>query len=161
MRIPFGTIVERTIVIILAISWTFSGWPQLFDGWQFTPRIERAQAITYTDTCSADGTWVAPSLTTEVTVEAWGAGGAGAGEAANTQYGQGGGGGGAYSGGPVTVIGGNSYTVVVGTGGTASNGAGGDGGDSYFNDTSTILAKGGTGGNGDTGGTGGQASAGV
>src|SRR3989344_834769 len=161
MRIPFGTIVERTIVIILAISWTFSGWPQLFDGWQFPQRIERAQAITYTDTFSADGTWVAPSLTTEVTVEAWGAGGAGAGEAANTQYGQGGGGGGAYSAGAVTVVGGNSYTVVVGTGGTASNGAGGGGEDSYFNDTSTILAKGGTGGNGDTGGTGGQASAGV
>ncbi|MBI4090482.1 MAG: hypothetical protein HY422_00490 [Candidatus Komeilibacteria bacterium] len=149
-------IVIRILVFLLIVS----GY---VDDLLHIPLIlpERAQAITYTDTFSADGTWTAPSLTTEVTVEAWGAGGAGAGESANTQYGQGGGGGGAYSAGTVAVVGGTPYTVVVGTGGTAGTGAGGDGGDSYFNDTSTILAKGGTGGNGDTGGTGGQASASV
>ena len=105
-------IITSIVVFFLIVQWVFTGWPHL---WRLsTPQV--AQAITYTDTFSANGTWVAPSLVTDVTVEAWGAGGAGAGEAANTQYGQGGGGGGAYSAGAVTVVGGNSYTVVVGVG---------------------------------------------
>lgn len=157
----FYRVTRSVIVVMIMVSWIFSGWPRIFQYWQFPFSVSTAQAVTYTDTFSASGTWVAPSLVTDVTVEAWGGGGAGAGDTANTQYGQGGGGGGAYSSGAVSVVGGNSYTVVVGAGGTAAQGAGGDGGDTYFNDTSTILAKGGTGGSGDTGGTGGQASAGI
>ena len=73
--------------------------------------------------------------------------------------GHGGGGGGAYSASYVTVIPGNTYTIVVGAGGT--NGSV-NGNDSTFNST-LVVAKGGTGLGNDvtTGGAGGLASNGT
>lgn len=120
-----------------------------------------------TVTFNASGTWTAPAGVTSVTVEAWGGGGAGGGQNLGSDGG-GGGGGGAYSkivSLPVTP--GNNYTVTVGAGGIGvSGGNGGAGGDSYFLNTSTVLAKGGAGGLRSTGTppagvAGGAAAAGV
>lgn len=75
----------------------------------------------------------------------------------------GGGGGGAYAAALVPVISGNIYPVFVGVGGI-NNGSSTNGGNSYFNDGSLVLAAGGTtrSGNDNTAGVaGGQASASV
>ncbi|MBA3022931.1 MAG: LamG domain-containing protein [Sideroxydans sp.] len=127
-----------------------------------------AQAVT--DTFTASGTWTAPAGVTSVDVEMWGGGGGGGGGEGDNSDGGGGGGGGAYSRTTtVTVVPGTTYTVTVGAAGTAgaTNGTGGTGGDSWFINTTTILAKGGTGGSapvsdaGGVAGTGGSAAAGV
>lgn len=108
-----------------------------------TGALVQASTVTF----NASGTWTAPAGVTSVTVEAWGGGGAGGGQNLGSDGG-GGGGGGAYSkvvSLPVTP--GNNYTVTVGAGGIGvSGGNGGAGGDSYFLNTSTVLAKGGAGG---------------
>ena len=78
-------------------------------------------------------TFVAPAGVTQVTVEAWGGGGAGGGGTSGNTRG-GGGGGGAYVkaiGVPVTP--GNSYTITVGSGGTAGTGNGAAGNASIAN----------------------------
>jgi len=120
-----------------------------------------------TDTFTASGTWTAPAGVTSVDVEVWGGGGAGGGQNQNSDGG-GGGGGGAYSkvlG--IAVIPGNAYTVTVGAGGAGVvAGTGGAGGDSYFINTATVMAKGGAGGAPSTGtppaaAAGGAAGAGV
>lgn len=105
------------------------------------------------DIFTASGSWEAPAGVTSVDVECWGAGACGG--SGETRKG---GGGGAYSKKlSISVTPGNSYTVVVGQSGTpVKNAEGANGGDSYFIDVSTVLAKGG-GGNG----IGGQASSGV
>ncbi len=120
-----------------------------------------------TDTFLASGTWTAPAGVTSVTVEAWGGGGAGGGQNLSSDGG-GGGGGGAYSmTTSIAVTPGNTYTVTVGVGGVGvASGTGGAGGDSYFIDATTVLAKGGAGGSPSTGtppagGTGGAAASGV
>ena len=102
--------------------------------------IQGQQAYTTPGTYS----WVAPSGVTSVSVVAVGAGGGNAGS------GQGGGGGGLGYKNNITVIPGNSYTVVAGQGGTGQSGT-----SSYFIDTSTVAGFGGpTGaGNGNPGGT--------
>ena len=117
-------------------------------------------------TFSSSGTWTCPAGVTSIQVEAWGAGGSGGGNNSNSDGG-GGGGGGAYSRSTITVIPGVTYTVTVGTGaiGTAVDGTAG--GDSWFNTTGTILAKGGNGGiagtftSGAAGGNGGAAASGI
>jgi hypothetical protein len=82
-------------------------------------------------TYSSSGTFTAPSGVTSVQVEVWGGGEGG-------YSGQGGGGGGAYAGdNTVTVVPGNSYTITVGSGGTAGN----PGGNSSF--ASAVIAEGG------------------
>lgn len=106
---------------------------------------------TTTYTVTGSHTWTAPAGVTSVIVECWGGGGAGAGG------GGGGGGGGAYSKATVSVTPGNNYTVVVGLGGPAP---GGSGLDSTFNTTS-VVAKAGTGATAGTGGTGGAAASGT
>lgn len=124
-----------------------------------------AQAAT--DIYTASTTWTAPAGVTSVDVEVWGGGGAGGGQNSNSDGG-GGGGGGAYSkvlG--IAVTPGNTYTVTVGAGGVGvAGGTGGSGGDSYFINAATILAKGGTGGAPSTGtppagGAGGAVASGV
>ncbi|MBI4808363.1 MAG: DUF11 domain-containing protein [Nitrosomonadales bacterium] len=126
-----------------------------------------AGAADAADTFTTSGTWVAPAGVTSVDVEVWGGGGAGGGQNQNSDGG-GGGGGGAYSrvvG--IAVVPGNSYTVTVGAGGVGvASGTGGTGGDSYFINAATVMAKGGTGGAPSTGtppagGAGGAAAAGV
>ncbi len=104
-------------------------------------------------------TWTAPAHVTDVTVEAWGGGGKGA-DLSTTANG-GGGGGGAYSRvDDIPVTPGETYTVVIGAGSTDDTLPGGD---SYFIDPTTILAKGGSSVAADTslGAAGGLASDGV
>lgn len=84
-------------------------------------------------TYTSSDTWTCPEGITEVAVECWGAGGDGG--TSISAAGGGGGGGGAYARVSVlSVTPGNDYTVTVGA-------SGGD--DSWFGDTSTVLAKGG------------------
>jgi len=116
---------------------------------------------------SPTATWLSPCGVTSVVVECWGGGGAGGGNS-TTADGGGGGGGGAYSKSTLAVTAGTTYNVSVGTGGTGVvSAAGNPGGDTWFNTSGTILAKGGTGGNppvagaGGTAGTGGAAGSGV
>ena len=110
---------------------------------------------------TTSGTWIAPAGVTSVTVEVWGGGGKG-GSVTSTTYSEvatGGGGGGAYSNATIAVTPGNSYPYVVGSGSTGT----GAGGDSYFNNTSTVLAKGGNSvaNNSGTGANGGASGSGV
>ena len=95
---------------------------------------------------TTSGFFIVPAGVTNITVEAWGGGGAGGGVTGDRSA-SGGGAGGAY----VKSIGllvtpGNTYTVTVGTGAIGTYTAGASGGDSWFNNTSIIFAKGGLGG---------------
>lgn len=95
-----------------------------------------------------------------VIAEAWGGGGGGCdggGTPAGGETTTGGGGGGGYSQSTIVLTAGTGYSIVVGGGG----GVNGNGADSYFINTSTLLAKAGTGGTGSVTGTGGQAASGV
>ncbi len=121
-----------------------------------------------TETFNSSTTWVAPVGVTSVQVEAWGAG-AGAyngvsNRAGCCQAGRAGGGGGAYSKkNTVSVTPGNSYTVTVGAGG-AGGASPANGGDTYFIDNTTVLAKGGVKANTPEpvfGGAGGSSASGV
>lgn len=118
--------------------------------------IGSGQAATDSYTTPGSTTWTAPAGVTSATVEAWGGGGAGGGATANPAEG-GGGAGGQYAIKVITVTPGNSYTIVVGAGGTGSTGNGTAGGDSTFNGTS-VIAKGGAGGTGATNGVAGTGS---
>ena len=132
----------------------------------FSLSISLAQATTVV-TLTSSGSWTAPAGVTSVTVEVWGGGGAGGGQDQGSDGGGGGGGGGYSKKNTVTVIPGNSYTVSVGAGGAGvTSGTGGSGGDSYFVDATTVIAKGGVGGAPSTGtppagGAGGVAASGV
>jgi hypothetical protein len=100
--------------------------------------------------------WTVPAGVTQITVEAWGAGGAGGGSNNYTSCkgaGGAGGGGGAYAANStVSVTPGQNLTIVVGAGGIGVYGAdGNDGGHSFVgNDTNPahafVLAAGGSGG---------------
>ena len=105
--------------------------------------------------------WTCPEGVTSISVVAIGGGG---GQSVRTyqskqtyRYGEAGGAGWKNN---YTVIPGQSYTVVVGNGGTNTHSttsvyqAAGDGGDSYFIDNSTIAGYGGDGGDGGGGGAG-------
>lgn len=96
-------------------------------------------SISFTTTAN----WTAPAGVTSVYAQCWGGGGAGGRATGNPSAG-GGGAGGSYAAKRVTVTPGNTYTVTVGTGGVNTVIA--DGGDSYFIDTSTVLARGGAAG---------------
>ena len=89
--------------------------------------------------------WVCPAGVTAVCVLVIGGGGGGVGA---TAYNGGGAGGGLAYLNNISVTPGQSYTVVVGAGGTPSNSGAdaGAGGQSYFKDTSTLYANGGEGG---------------
>ena len=111
------------------------------------------EVLGISETFSSSGTWQAPTGVTEVFVELWGAGG-GTPQCRNTV--SGGGGGGAYSNKTLTVTPLSNYSYVVGVGGT------GTGGDTYWVNTSTALAKGGSvGRTGGGAGSGGAAASGV
>jgi hypothetical protein len=90
--------------------------------------------------------WTAPAGVTSVCVVAVGAGGGGIKFNTGDQLGGGGAGGGLGWKNNISVTPGQSYTVVVGAGGTSTiSGAGTatDGGDSYFINTSTVAGFGG------------------
>ena len=88
-------------------------------------------------TFTSSSSFIVPAGVNFLSVEAWGAGGRGG--SLSNQGAGGGGGGGAYSLKTIAVIPGNSYTVHVGQGSNTSL----PGGDSWFDNSSIILAKGG------------------
>lgn len=88
--------------------------------------------------------WTCPAGITKVSVVCIGAGGGGG---YGTNGGSGGGGGGVGWKNQITVVPGNTYTVAVGAGGESPYAsAGQNGGDSYFNNNSTVCGFGGRGG---------------
>ncbi len=111
----------------------------------------KAQTATATFTNPANNglpanTFTVPPGVTQITVEVWGAGGAGGGATGNPAGGGGGAGGGYVRTVNYGVTSGATYTIQVGLGATGSTGNGGAGGESYFGGTSTIKAVGGNGG---------------
>lgn len=114
-----------------------------------------SDAVTETFTNIGSTAWAAPDNVFSIQIEAWGGGGGG-GDGSNG-YGGGGGGGGAFVAGTMVVIPGNTYPLIVGTGGSGGtgSGAGASGADTTFNSTS-FIAKGGGGGSGSQGATGGS-----
>jgi hypothetical protein len=110
---------------------------------------EPAQS-TFTYSPAASYTWVVPACVNFVTVEAFGGGGGGGGNIGVVSGGQetctgaGGGGGGGYAARTYAVVPGQSYTIVVGAGGTAGT-AGANGGSGGV--ISTNAGNGGVGGN--------------
>ena len=130
-------------------------------------------ATTFAYTTPGSYTWVVPACVNYVSVEVWGGGGGGGGNIAvlttsggETCTGAGGGGGGGYAARTYAVTPGQSYTIVVGTGGTAgpagvgttagittAAGTGGIGGSSTFSGPATVgpgtlIGGGGNGGAG-------------
>lgn len=97
-----------------------------------------------TDTITASGTWTVPANVLSVDVECWGSGGGGG--YGTGSFGGNGGGGGAYAKQTgISVTPGNNETVVVGAGGlkkTSGDQNNTNGADTYFRNTSTVLAKG-------------------
>jgi hypothetical protein len=111
-----------------------------------------------TETLTSGTSWQCPEGVTSVQVETWGGGGAGSTRSTNGSGG--GGGGGAYSRlNSYSVTPGNSYAYAIGAAGTPAV----NGGDTYWINTSTCLAKGGSSpaNNVATGGQGGQLTAGI
>jgi len=105
---------------------------------------------TQSQTFTTSDTFTVPAGVTNVTVEAWGGGGAGGAATGNPSAGGGGAGGSYVKNTSITVVPNTSYTVTIGAGGLGNNtGNGGAGGSSWFNTTGTILAVGGTGGLGE------------
>ena len=86
-------------------------------------------------------TFTVPAGVTKLMVEVWGGGGGGGNGSTTTSGFLSGGGGGGFGKQVLTVVSGNVYNVVVGTGGT---GGGGNGGNSSF--STLISATGGVGG---------------
>ncbi len=116
------------------------------------PAIALSQTV---KTYSSSETVVIPAGVTSITVEAWGAGGAGGGSTnagSLTARGGAGGGGGAYAKTTLTVTPGAPLTLVVGTGGTGVlGGKGNDGGSSTITGyENSIFAAGGNGGTANT-----------
>jgi hypothetical protein len=116
-------------------------------------------AVVKTYSTAGSFTWTCPPGVTSIQVQCWGAGGGGG---ASASFWCDGGGGGAYSKSTaITVVPGTIYTIQVGSGGAKDF----SGGDSYFINKTTILAKGGqAGASGAASGTkslGGAAASGV
>lgn len=101
-------------------------------------------------TSTGAGSWTCPIGVKQVLVECWGGGGHGEDGGGTPSGGSnpGGGGGGAYAASTLNVIPGKSYAYLVGAAET----------DSYWVNTSTVLAKAGTRGSGGIGQPGGQAA---
>ena len=128
------------------------------------PFINNAQTV---QTFTGNGTFTVPVGVTELTVEVWGAGGAG-GSPKYSRHSSGGGGGGAYSRSSIAVSVGQVHTITVGQGGVAQYKLSGtNGGNSWFSSPSVVFAEGGFGGlpaetsSGAAGGAGGSASNGI
>lgn len=103
---------------------------------------------------TSSGTWIVPQDVSEVLVECWGAGGGSPVPATSNAVA--GGGGGAYARRLISVVPNMQIPYTVGMG---SEGA--DGGDTYWDDGSLVLAKGGLAGGATDGGLGGSSTASV
>lgn len=98
------------------------------------------RSVMGSQTFTNSGTWLCPPGVTSVTVECWGGGGKGGSVSGNTTEAGGGGGGGGYSKKvDIPVVPGTTYTVTVGLGSSTTA----PGGDSWFLDPTTVLARGG------------------
>jgi|GEM_PF-4656598 len=109
---------------------------------------------TETFTTPGSGSFIVPAGVTSIYVECWGGGGAGA--TRSTNGAGGGGAGGAYAASTIAVTPGASINYFVGSGGeSGTTGTNINGKDSWFNTSSSIMAKGGPGvaNNGSTGAT--------
>ncbi len=135
------------------VSRTFSSISTNQTGQNFTSTALTLVTQTITDTGS--GSFTVPTGVTSLRVEAWGGGGRGSTRSSNGVGG--GGGGGAYSASVLSVTSG-SISYSVGAGSTTTSA----GGDTWFDDTNTLLAKGGNSvaDNTTNGVTGGQSSQG-
>lgn len=91
---------------------------------------------------TVNGTYTVPCGVTSLKVETWGGGGGGA---AGSSKATGGGGGGAYAKKTFAVSAGDSFNYQVGAGGSGGS-SNKNGGDTWFKDATTLLAKGGKGG---------------
>jgi len=113
-------------------------------------------AILTQSVATASGSFTVPADVTSILVEAWGGGGKGGNRTTNNTGAAAGGGGGAYSQSAIAVIPNATYNYTIGTGATTTSA----GGDTYFLNTSTLLAKGGNSvsNNVTTGASGGKAS---
>lgn len=137
--------------------------PPPFQTFSYEDRAVYTQTLIFPSSAN----WVCPPNVSTVQAECWGAGGGGGGGNAGANVNGGGGGGGAYTLGTASVTPGTSYTINVGAAGSAGGAGGGNGtagGDTYFKDTSTILAKGGgagLAGSPGNGGAGGSSASGV
>ncbi|WP_099709920.1 T9SS sorting signal type C domain-containing protein [Flavobacterium sp. 9] len=108
--------------------------------------ISSAQTTTQTITATGSGSFVIPCGVSSITVETWGGGGAGGGSTSSTALGGGGGAGGTYASSIITVSSGQSISYSVGAGAPAATAVGARGGDTWFVNNTTLLAKGGNGG---------------
>lgn len=106
---------------------------------------------------SGIGLYSVPPGVNQVSVQCWGGGGRGSTATLTGAFG--GGGGGAYAARTVSVAPGSLHLLIVGAGSTGT----GPGGDSWFSNLSTVLAKGGSsaGNNNSAGANGGDASTSV
>jgi hypothetical protein len=112
-----------------------------------TNRVVGVGCVLCGATYTTDGTFTVPAGVTSITIEVWGAGGAG-GSATNVRAG--GGGGGAYSKRTIAVTPAQTLYIVTGRGATASSGTPSAGGTSYVAENATdtfsaswIFARGG------------------
>jgi len=132
------------------------------------PALSEINGAAYSDVGTY--TFIVPSCASYICVEVWGGGGGGGGGHGTSGYGGGGGGGGGYGKGCFSVTPGDSYTVIVGSGG-AGGSPGNPGGNGSAGGTSSvgslISATGGNGGGGGgtsaggSGGTGGTSTGGI
>ncbi len=130
----------------------FVGILLVFSVWHLTvPNHAFSQSASQTFGTAGTFTFTVPTSVTSITVQAWGGGGGARGDATDNR---GAGGGGAYASSVIAVSPGQTYTIVVGTGGTAISNPGQSGQNSVFG-SNLVVAAGGTGGtnNGGVGGT--------
>ena len=154
-----GLTVGNTYTAKVSASNAFGAGPLSAASNSVTYVVQGQQAFTTAGTFS----WVAPAGVTSISVVTVGAGGGSSGSATSTA-GRGAGGGGLRYGNAISVTAGNSYTVIVGAGGTGgviNSGSGTAGGNSSFNGTDVVANGGGGGQFGSSAGTGGTGSLGA
>ena len=153
-----STVGIKTLSVTRSDGITVSYFPGILYG--TVPASVGAGQAAYTT--AGTYSWTAPTNVTSVCVVCVGGGGGGTSVYDTIPLGVGGGGGLGWKNN-ITVVPGQSYSVVVGAGGAAAT-AGGNGGDSYFINATTVKGGGGSnngvGGShvGDGGGDGGNAS---
>jgi len=144
---------------LLAILLIASGLGSQF----FFSPVAQADTVTLTWSTHGSYSWTCPGGVTTAIVETWGAGAGGWDNNPNWGSSAAGAGAGAYSKSTLAVTPGVSYDIVVGQAGAHAHGYNNpsqDGGDSYFNTSTTVMSKGGKGYMNDNIGVGGLASQG-
>jgi hypothetical protein len=137
----------------------FENDPDYVDLIDIVEQLGMIAEASVSQTTASTYTFTVPEGVISITVECWGAGGAGGGSTINDKGGSGGGGG-AYVSAKLSVQPGDVIEYIVGAGGIGSTSNGTDGGDTEF---LTLIAEGGSGGGANNGtvGIGGSASGGT